>query len=333
MTEIPFNSPYMTGREFEYIREACAARQLSGNGYFTKTCQQWLEQTIGCEKALLTHSGTAALEMSALLAGIGPGDEVIMPSFTFVSTANAFVLRGAVPVFVDIRGDCLNIDESKIEAAITDRTKAIVVVHYAGVACDMRAIMRIAESRGLIVIEDAAHAFLAEYNGQQLGGIGHMAAFSFHETKNITCGEGGALLLNDPRFVKRAEIIWEKGTNRAAFFRGEIDKYTWVDIGSSYLPGELGAAYLRRNSKPPKRSPGAASTFGTATKAPSTDWSKPDWRGGRKYRRDATTMLICTTCCCAALTNGSDSLRRFGSAACVRCSITCRCTRRRPASC
>lgn len=241
---IPFNRPYMTGDETSHILEAHAGGQLAGNGPFTKQCQQWLETKAGSGKVLLTHSCTAALEMAALLLDLKPGDEVIMPSYTFVSTANAFVLRGAVPVFVDIREDTLNIDETLIEAAITERTRAIVVVHYAGVACEMDAVMEIAERHGLFVIEDAAQGVMSEYKGRPLGGIGHLAAYSFHETKNVISGEGGALLINDPRFAERAEIIWEKGTNRSSFFRGEVDKYTWVDVGSSYLPGELIAAFL-----------------------------------------------------------------------------------------
>lgn len=234
----------MTRKELNYIKDAYKNGHLSGNGPFTKKCHLWLEQNIGCRKALLTHSCTAALEMAAILADIKPGDEVIMPSYTFVSTANAFVLRGAILVFVDIRPDTLNIDENKIESAITKKTKAIVPVHYAGVGCEMDTIMRIAEKYNLIVIEDAAHGIMSKYNGRSLGSIGHMAALSFHETKNIISGEGGALLINDDRFIERAEIIWEKGTNRCKFFRGEVDKYTWVDIGSSYLPSELIAAFL-----------------------------------------------------------------------------------------
>ena len=241
---IPFNKPYLTGNELSYIAQAHANGHLAGNGQFSKYCGAWLEERIGSQKALLTHSCTAALEMAAILSGVGVGDEVIMPSFTFVSTANAFALRGATPVFVDIRPDTLNIDETKIEEAITPRTKAIVPVHYAGVGCDMDAIMEIAGRHDLLVIEDAAQGLIADYRGRPLGSIGHMATLSFHETKNIISGEGGALLINDPRFVDRAEIIWEKGTNRSQFFRGQVDKYTWVDIGSSYLPGEVVAAFL-----------------------------------------------------------------------------------------
>ena len=241
---IPFNKPFMTGRELSYLSEAHAQGHLSGNGAFTKKCQAWLEQRIGCSKALLTHSCTGALEMAAILAKVGPGDEVIMPSYTFVSTANAFVLRGGVPVFVDIRSDTLNIDETKIEAAITSHTKAIVPVHYAGVGCDMDPIMAIAKDYQLLVIEDAAHAVMSSYKERPLGSIGHLAALSFHETKNLISGEGGALLINDPRFAERAEMVWEKGTNRSSFLRGEVEKYTWCDVGSSYLPSELIGAFL-----------------------------------------------------------------------------------------
>lgn len=242
--DIPFNKPYMTGQEIEYIRQAHANRHLSGDGPFTRKCHAWLEAQTGCRKALLTHSGTAALEMAALLIEIQPGDEVILPSHTFVSTANAFVLRGAVPVFVDIRPDTLNLDETKIEAAITPRTKAIVAVHYAGVGCEMKAILALAKKHHLYVIEDAAQAIDSKYQGRSLGSFGHLAALSFHETKNLISGEGGALLINDPRFVLRAEILREKGTNRSQFFRGEVEKYTWMDVGSSYLPSELIAAFL-----------------------------------------------------------------------------------------
>lgn len=234
----------MTGQELGYITEAHANGHLAGNGQFSKRCAAWLEERIGSERALLTHSCTAALEMAAILSGVEEGDEVIMPSYTFVSTANAFVLRGATPVFVDIRPDTLNIDETKIEEAITPRTKVIVPVHYAGVGCDMDAIMDIAERHGLLVIEDAAQGLIAAYKGRPLGSIGQMAALSFHETKNIISGEGGALLINDRRLIDRAEIIWEKGTNRSQFFRGQVDKYSWVDVGSSFLPGEIIAAFL-----------------------------------------------------------------------------------------
>lgn len=234
----------MTGRELSYIAQAHVNGHLAGDGMFTKKCHAWLETRTGTHKALLTHSCTAALEMAAILADIQPGDEVIMPSYTFVSTANAFVLRGGVPVFVDIRPDTLNIDETKIEAAITPRTKVMVPVHYAGVACEMDTIMDIAQRHKLMVVEDAAQGIMSTYKGKSLGSIGHLGAFSFHETKNIISGEGGALLINDESLVERAEIIREKGTNRGQFFRGQVDKYTWVDIGSSYLPGEVIAAFL-----------------------------------------------------------------------------------------
>ena len=241
---IPFNKPYLTGKEINHISEAHRRLQLAGDGYFTAQCSSWLEERTGCAKALLTHSCTAALEMAAILANIKPGDEVIMPSYTFVSTANAFVLRGATPVFVDIRSDTLNIDERLIEAAITPNTKAIVPVHYAGVACEMDVIMDIAKRNNLLVIEDAAQGILSTYKGRALGSIGHLGCYSFHETKNIISGEGGALLIKHPDLIARAEIIREKGTNRTQFFRGQVDKYTWADIGSSFLPGEVVAAFL-----------------------------------------------------------------------------------------
>ncbi|WP_375428216.1 dTDP-4-amino-4,6-dideoxygalactose transaminase [uncultured Sphingomonas sp.] len=241
---IPFNRPFMVGTEFAYIRETHEKLHLSGDGTFTARCHRWLEDRIGCGTALLTHSCTAALEMAALLIDIRPGDEVIMPSYTFVSTANAFVLRGGVPVFVDVRRDTLNLDESLIEQAITPRTKAIVPVHYAGVPCDMRAILDIAERHGLFVIEDAAQALMSTYRGEPAGGMGHLAAVSFHETKNISSGEGGAILINDAHFAERARFIREKGTDRSDFLAGRIDKYTWVDLGSSYLPSEITAAFL-----------------------------------------------------------------------------------------
>jgi len=244
MTEIPFNKPYMVGKELYNIAEAKFLSMLAGDGVFTKRCHQWLEDFTGCNKALLTHSCTAALEMAALLLDIKPGDEVIMPSYTFVSTANAFVLRGGIPVFVDIRQDTLNIDESLIENAITSHTKAIVPVHYAGVACEMDTIMKIAEKHNLMVVEDAAQGAMASYKGKALGSIGQIGAYSFHETKNIISGEGGAILVNDEQFATRSEIIREKGTDRSRFFRGEIDKYTWQEVGSSFLPGELIAAFL-----------------------------------------------------------------------------------------
>ncbi len=234
----------MVGKELWYIAQAHHNGHLAGAGEFTRKCQSWLEERTGAHKALLTNSCTAALEMAALLTDIQPGDEVILPSYTFVSTANAFALRGAVPVFVDIREDTLNIDETLIEAAITPRTKVIVPVHYAGVACEMDAIMEIANRHNLLVVEDAAQGLMSTYKGHALGTIGHLGAISFHETKNIISGEGGALLVNAPALKERAEVAWEKGTNRRQFFRGEVDKYTWVNLGSSYLPSELVAAFL-----------------------------------------------------------------------------------------
>ncbi|WP_457598095.1 dTDP-4-amino-4,6-dideoxygalactose transaminase [Hydrogenimonas sp.] len=242
---IPFNKPPVTGNEEKYLLQALKNRKLCGDGPFTQKCQRWFEEHLGCHRALLTPSCTHALEMAAILIDIQPGDEVIMPSYTFVSTANAFVLRGAKIVFVDIRPDTMNMDETLIEAAITSRTKAIVPVHYAGVGCEMDTIMDIAKRHDLFVVEDAAQGMMATYKNKPLGTIGHLGAFSFHETKNYTSGgEGGLLIVNDDRFAERAEIIREKGTNRSQFFRGMVDKYSWVDIGSSYLPGELQAAYL-----------------------------------------------------------------------------------------
>ena len=242
---IPFNAPPVVGTELDYMQAAMNSGKLCGDGGFTRRCQQWLEQHFGSEKVLLTPSCTASLEMAALLLDIQPGDEVIMPSYTFVSTANAFVLRGAKIVFVDIRPDTMNIDETLIEAAITDKTRAIVPVHYAGVACEMDTIMALATKHNLFVVEDAAQGVMSTYKGRALGTIGHIGCFSFHETKNYTAGgEGGATLINDKKLVERAEIIREKGTNRSQFFRGQVDKYTWVDVGSSYLPGEMTAAYL-----------------------------------------------------------------------------------------
>ncbi len=241
---ISFNVPPVTGKELDYIEQAVKLRKICGDGVFTKRCGKWLEEHTGTAKALLTTSCTHATEMAALLAEIVPGDEVIMPSYTFVSTADAFVLRGAVPVFVDIRPDTMNLDEMLIEAAVTERTKAIVPVHYAGVSCEMDTICEIARKHRLLVIEDAAQGMMASYKGKPLGTIGDFGCYSFHETKNYSMGEGGALLIRDPKQIEQAEIIREKGTNRSKFFRGQIDKYTWVDAGSSYLPSELNAAYL-----------------------------------------------------------------------------------------
>jgi dTDP-4-amino-4,6-dideoxygalactose transaminase len=241
---IPFNRPYATGNELAYLTEAQRQGHLSGDGAFTHRCHGWIEQRTGCVKALLTQSCTSALELAALLLDLEPGDEVIMPSFTFVSTANAFVLRGAVPVFVDIREDTLNLDEKLIEAAVTPRTRAIVPVHYAGVSCEMDTIAAIAARHDLAIVEDAAQGVMAGYKGRPLGAIGDIGCFSFHETKNIISGEGGGLLLNDPELVQTAEIMREKGTDRGRFFRGEVDKYTWQDVGSSFLPSEITAAFL-----------------------------------------------------------------------------------------
>lgn len=244
MDRLQFNIPPVSGRELDYLREVLGRRHFSGDGQFTAKAQDWLKGRVGVPAAFLTHSCTAALEMAAILSGLEPGDEVILPSFTFVSTANAIVLRRAVPVFVDIRPDTLNIDETLIEAAITPRTKAISVVHYAGVCAEMTAILDIAKRHGLLVIEDAAQAMLSTYRGRRAGQLGDLACFSFHETKNVTAGEGGALTINNPAFIDRAYTIWEKGTNRRAFKSGRVDKYTWVDCGSSFLPSEFMAAIL-----------------------------------------------------------------------------------------
>ena len=244
MNSILFNKPSFAGNELEFVTKAHSTSQLAGDGSFTSKCHHWLEDKIDCKKALLTHSCTAALEISAMLLEIKLGDEIIMPSYTFVSTANAFALRGGIPVFIDIRGDTLNIDEKLIEGAITQKTKAVVVVHYAGVACEMDPILDIAKRHNLFVVEDAAQGIMASYKGIPLGSMGDFGCLSFHETKNIHCGEGGALLINNQKFIERAEIIREKGTDRSKFFRGQVDKYRWVDIGSSYLPGELTAAFL-----------------------------------------------------------------------------------------
>lgn len=241
---IPFNKPYLSGNELTYIEDAVKKGKISGNGFYTQKCHQFFQTQFGFKKVLLTTSCTDALEMAAILLNITPGDEVIMPSFTFVSTANAFILRGAKIVFADSRQDHPGMDELSVAKLITPKTKAIVVVHYAGVACNMDYIMKLSQEHNLFVVEDAAQAIDASYNGRALGSIGHLAAFSFHETKNIQCGEGGMLVINDEQFANRAEVIWEKGTNRNAFFRGDVDKYGWVDIGSSFLPSELNAAYL-----------------------------------------------------------------------------------------
>ncbi len=243
-SKIPFNKPFIVGKELYYIAQAVQNGHLSGDGPFTKKCNAWLEEHFNAKKVLLTHSCTAALEMAAILCDIKPGDEFIVPSYTFVSTVNAFVLRGGIPKFIDIRSDTMNMDEKLVEAAITPKTKVIVPVHYAGVGCDMDAIMDIAQRHNLLVVEDAAQGVCATYKNKYLGTIGHLGCYSFHETKNFICGEGGALVVNDERFFERSEIIREKGTNRSQFFRGMVDKYTWVDIGSSYLPSEMIVAFL-----------------------------------------------------------------------------------------
>jgi len=297
---IPFNKPYMTGKELWYIAQAHANGHLAGDGSFTKLCSSWLVARTGTNKALLTHSCTAALEMAAILADIQPGDEVIMPSYTFVSTANAFVLRGAVPVFVDIRSDTLNIDETKIEEAITEKTKAIVPVHYAGVGCEMDVIMAMARKNNLLVIEYAAQGIMSTYKGRPLGSIGHMGALSFHETKNIISGEGGALLVNDPTLAERAEIIREKGTNRSQFFRGQVDKYTWVDVGSSYLPSELVSAFLWAQMEEADGITTPGLGMGTTTTNGLQRWKRPRKCVARQFPENVCTTRTCITCTCRA---------------------------------
>lgn len=270
---VDFNRPVAAGNEFEYMRQAIENRHLSGDGPFSKKCHELLEREVGVKKALLTTSCTHALEMSALLLEIEPGDEVIFPDFTFVSTVNAFVLRGAKPVFLDIRPDTLNLDESALEAAITPRTRAIVPVHYAGVGCEMDSIMDIADRHNIPVVEDNAHGLFGKYKGKYLGTFGVMATQSFHETKNFSCGEGGALLINGPTYVERAEIIREKGTNRARFFRGQVDKYTWVDIGSSYLPSDILAAFLYAQLEQRERIQAHRKNIWDMYNAALTDWA------------------------------------------------------------
>lgn len=251
---LPFNKPFIVGKELYYIAQSVLSGKIAGDGIFTKKCHALIEEKFGAKKVLLTHSCTAALEMAAILCDVSVGDEVILPSFTFVSTANAFYLRGARLVFVDIRPDTLNMDETKLEDAITERTKIIVPVHYGGVACEMDVIMDIAGRNGLYVVEDAAQGVNAKYNGKFLGTIGDIGTYSFHETKNFICGEGGAIVINNKKFIERAEIIREKGTNRSKFFRGEVDKYTWVDVGSSFLPSDIIAAFLYAQLEKWKRS-------------------------------------------------------------------------------
>ena len=253
---VPFNRPGLAGNELRYIQESVDAGRISGDGVFTEKCRRLLEELLGARRVLLTTSCTTALELAALLLDLGPGDEVIMPSFTFVSTANAVVLRGARPVFVDIRPDTLNLDERLLASLVTPRTRAILPVHYAGVGCEMDAIMAVARRHGLEVIEDNAHGLFGSYRGRPLGTFGGLAAQSFHETKNISCGEGGALVINDERYVERAEILREKGTNRSRMFRGLVDKYTWVDVGSSALPSDILAAFLYAQLESPRRHPG-----------------------------------------------------------------------------
>jgi dTDP-4-amino-4,6-dideoxygalactose transaminase len=274
MIKVDFNRPVTVGNEFEYMRQAIENVHISGDGIFTKKCHAFLEGELGVAKALLTTSCTHALEMSAMLLDIKPGDEVIIPDFTFVSTVNAFVLRGAKPVFADVRPDTLNLDESRLEELITPRTRAVVPVHYAGVGCEMDSIMEIARRHNLEVVEDNAHGLFGKYKGRFLGTFGAAATQSFHETKNFSCGEGGALLINDPTLAERAEIIREKGTNRARFFRGQVDKYTWVDIGSSYLPSDLLAAFLYAQFEQRERIQGHRKNVWEMYNSALTDWAQ-----------------------------------------------------------
>ena len=306
---IPFNKPFVAGKELYYIAQAVAMGNIAADGYFTKACSKLLEEQFGIPTVLMTPSCTAALEMAAILCDLKPDDEVIVPSFTFVSTVNAFVRLGARPVFVDIRPDTMNIDDTLIERAITPRTKAIIPVHYAGVACRMSQIMAIARREGLFVIEDAAQGVNAFYEDKALGSIGHMGAYSFHETKNYICGEGGGLCINDPRFVERAEIIRDKGTNRKQFFRGLVDKYTWVDIGSSYVPSEILARSCMPNLNCWKKSPPAA---GPGTSSIDGRWSRWRWKNScscRGSRKSAAAITTCSTFCSAIAARGTGCSR------------------------
>lgn len=329
MTRVPFNVPPVTGREIEYISQVIERREFSGNGAFTARCQNWLKQRLAVNDAILTHSCTAALEMAAILAGLEPGDEVIMPSFTFVSTANAVVLRRAIPVFIDIRPDTLNIDENLIEAAITPRTKAICVVHYAGVCAEMDAIRQIAARHSLVVIEDAAQALLSTYRGTPAGRLGDLACFSFHETKNVTAGEGGALTINDPRFSERAYIIWEKGTNRRAFKLGLVDKYSWIDYGSSFLPSEfVAAALLAQLEEIEHLNEDRRATWSVITRALPT-LRLPATSAGRSCPLIAGTMAISFICCYAIRTSATACFRLSRWRTFGRRFTTCRFIRRR----
>ena len=295
---IPFNRPSFAGNEQAYIAKAIANGHISGDGPFTKSCQQLLQEALDAPRVLLTTNCTHALEMAALLADFEPGDEVIVPAFTFVSTVNAFALRRAIPVFVDIRPDTLNIDERLIEAAITPRTKAIVVVHYAGVACEMDAVVEIARRHDVMLIEDNAHGLFATYRGKPLGTFGALATQSFHETKNFTCGEGGALVVNDMRYADRAEIVREKGTNRARFFRGQVDKYTWVDLGSSYVPSDLLAAFLLAQLEHRTNIQDARKQIWTRYFEGLSDWAQSMVSNSRPYPAIASNRITCSTCSC-----------------------------------
>ena len=331
MRQVPFNRAYATGVELEYIADAIRSTHLSGNGPFTKRCAEWLEQRVGVPRALMTHSCTGALEMAAVLVGIGPGDEVIMPSFTFVSTANAVVAHGGIPVFVDVREDTLNLDESKVEAAITRRTRAIIAVHYAGVACELDALHEIARANGLALIEDAAQAVLATYHGRELGGIGDVGALSFHETKSVMCGEGGALLVNHADWVDRAEVIHEKGTDRRRFLQGQVDKYTWQEFGSSYPMSDLTAA-SGLSSKPPRTSLSDGWPSGGHTTKASPTSRRANACDDRSSRLTVCTTRTCTTWCFRKDATVTSSYAISTNGASTPSSTTSHCTLRRPAS-
>lgn len=292
---IPFNVPPVVGTEINYIAQAIASHKICGDGQFTKRCSQWLEERFHAQKVLLTTSGTSALDMAALLCDLHPGDEVILPSFTFSSTATAFALTGATLVFVDVHPDTMNIDEQKVEEAITERTRVIVPVHYAGIACEMDTIMEIARKHHLLVVEDAAQGVMSTYKGRPLGTIGDFGCYSFHETKNFSMGEGGAIVINDPAYNTRAEILREKGTNRSCFFRGQVDKYTWVDIGDSYLPSELNAAYLWASWKWQIRSIRTGQTAGNDIMLRCCPWRGRDASICPRCRKIAAIMRICST--------------------------------------
>jgi dTDP-4-amino-4,6-dideoxygalactose transaminase len=326
--KIRFSQPVMVGRELDYVRQALEQRHLSSNGPFAHRCQAWLASRLNASRVHLTHSATAALELSALLAGLGPGDEVVMPAFTFVSCANAVALRGATPVFVDIRPDTLNLDPDEVAKAITARTRAIVAVHYAGIPCDIAAIAALADHNGLLVIEDAAQALMSTHGGRPAGTFGHFGVLSFHDTKNVISGEGGAIIVNDARFADRAEIVHMKGTDRGAFDRGLKAHYSWVDLGSSFAPNEVTAAVLLAQPSAPTRSRAAGACCGHVIIPPSPRWNRPVLRADRSFRTTSSTTGISTICCWRTRRRGTVSSRRCMPAASPRRSTMCRSTTR-----